>query len=331
MSKIILSFIISWALTVALMPLIKIIYSKISAQQTILNYVKEHQDKQGTITMGGVVFFVATLLVVFFFIQYQTEWFFILAVSLGFALLGFLDDFIKIRYKQNLGLRPYQKIIGQVGISLILAFYVYYSSQGGIIVLPFTFHTINLGIWIIPLIIFVCIATTNSVNLIDGLDGLASNVSMLFLAGITTLLIIYKNILFASGADAYTITTLSNIIILTAIFVGSLFGYTLFNTYRASIFMGDVGSLGIGGFVSALCCIVGFEFFIPIIGIMYVVTALSDIIQVLHYKRTKKRIFKMAPLHHHFQKSGYSEPKIVFAYSSITIIAIFLTLLLTLI
>lgn len=331
MTKIILSYVISWAVTVVLMPIIKKIYSKISAKQTILHYVKEHEEKQGTITMGGVVFFLTTLTIVFFFLQYQTEWFFILAVSFGFALLGFLDDFIKIKYKQNLGLRPYQKIIGQVGIAIILAFYVYFSSQGGIIVLPFTYHTINLGVWIIPIIVFVCIATTNSVNLIDGLDGLASNVSMLFIGGIITLLIIYKNILFQSGADAYSISTLNNIIILSTIFTGSLFGYTLFNTYKASIFMGDVGALGIGGFVSALCCVVGFELFVPILGVMYVVTALSDIIQVLHYKRTKKRIFKIAPLHHHFQKSGYSEPKIVFVYSTVTIIAFLMTLLLTLI
>lgn len=331
MSTIIFSFLIAWAFTIIIMPLIIKINKRILAQQTILKYVEEHKNKQGTTTMGGVIFFITTLAVVFFFLDFRIEWFIILAVALGFALLGFLDDFIKVRWKQNLGLRPYQKIIGQVGISIILAFYVYYSTQGGTIVLPFTYKSFELGWWIIPIIVFVCIATTNSVNITDGLDGLASNVSLIFLAGIVALILILKNRLYVAGADTVTITNLQNNAVLTAVFCGSLFGYLIYNTNRASVFMGDVGSLGIGGFISALCCTIGFELFIPLLGIMFVVNALSDIIQVLYYKKTKKRIFKMAPLHHHFQQCGHSEAKIVFVYSTITVIMCLITVLLTII
>lgn len=330
MTKILSGFLISWAIGVCIMPVIICCIKKLSVSQTILGYVEEHKSKQGTPTMGGVLFFLCTLVVALILLPFRMEWFIVYVVGLCFALLGFLDDFIKVKYKQNLGLRAYQKVIGQVGISFIFALYVYFSKVGSTIILPFSFGSIDIGIWIIPAIMFVCLATTNSLNLTDGLDGLASSNSLIFLAFLVVLLMMYKDNIYLAGADIDTVETIYHYGVLSSIFAGSIFAFLVYNTYRASIFMGDVGSLGIGGFISAVCCVSGFELFIIPLGITFIISAMSVIIQVLHFKRTGKRVFKMAPLHHHFQQCGYSEPKIVFCYSTLTSVLGLLTILFTL-
>ena len=333
MIKIIVGFMLSFLVGVLLMPFIIKLIRKLSCSQTILKYVEEHKSKQGTPTMGGVVFFVASLVAVVCLMNYNTHLAVCLGVGLGFALVGLMDDYIKVKLKQNMGLRPYQKIIGQVGIAVILACYIYFFSPNkGVIYLPFTFKTIDLGIWIIPFVVLVCLATTNSVNLTDGLDGLAGGVSVVYGGIFIALISIFATLAFNAGESDAFVGMYKDIAILLAIFIGSIVAFLVFNTNKASIFMGDVGSLGIGGLFAATACVTGFELMLAIVGVMFVVSALSVIFQVVYFKRTGgKRIFKMAPLHHHFQMCGHSEAKIGYIYQTITLMIGLLTILLTLI
>lgn len=332
MWKMILGFLISFALSMLFTYVVIKLSKKLKSQQTILKYVEEHKSKQGTPTMGGIGFILATIIVALCLNGFSTYWVFGLASGVGFGLLGFLDDFIKVRYKQNLGLRPYQKIIGQVGISLILAMYVYYfSGRGGQLVLPFSLKVVDIGFWVVPLIVVLCLALTNAVNLTDGLDGLASNTSMQYFLFMTIILVIFASRQFNAGELDSVVNGYNQLAIMQACLMGGVFAFLVFNTNKASIFMGDVGSLALGGFASAVASLTGMELFVPIIGIIFVITTLSDIIQVAYYKRTHKRVFLMAPIHHHFQKKGYSEAKIGFCYSAVTTIIGLISVLLIII
>ena len=316
-----LGFLISLALSVLFAPLVFAFSKKIHAGQTILHYVKEHASKAGTPTMGGLIFIVpATIVPLLFFTSDYLYAIITLVSFFAYALLGFLDDFIKVYYKQNLGLKPYQKIIGQLGISFIIAVFVY-KTIGSNIYIPFSSNTINFGAFIIPLVMLVYIATVNSVNLIDGLDGLCSSVSINYLAFFAFILIALY-----SASNGVFGKEMANLNLCIFSLVGALFGFLIFNSYPAKIFMGDTGSLAIGGFIASISVLTGQELLIPILGFAYVITTISDIIQVLHYKRTKKRIFKMAPLHHHFQMSGIHENKVVFTYFLVTFILNLITL-----
>lgn len=277
---------------------------KLKASQTILHYVDKHANKQGTPTMGGLIFILTLLFSSFFLFEYSSflAWFAI-AITLAYALLGFLDDFIKVHYHHNEGLKPYQKIVGQVGIALIVAIYVYMTGRTSLTFFAWTF---DIGFWIIPLVIVVLVATTNAVNLTDGLDGLAGGVSFVYV-------LVFGVILALTGSVEN-----SNLAMLCFGMCGGILGFLLLNFYPAKIFMGDTGSLALGGFIAVVAVLSGLELLLPIMGIMFVLSAVSDIIQVLHYKRTKKRIFLMAPLHHHFEQKGVHENKIVFVYIVVT-------------
>lgn len=277
---------------------------KLKASQTILHYVDKHASKEGTPTMGGLIFLLALVFASCFLFKYSTflAWF-SLAVTFAYALLGFLDDFIKVRFHHNEGLKPYQKIVGQVGIALIISLYIYFTGRTSLV---FFAWKIDIGFWIIPLVILVMVATTNAVNLTDGLDGLAGGVSFVYL-------LVFGVILALVGSFE-----MSNLAMLCFGLCGGLLGFLLFNGFPAKIFMGDTGSLALGGFVGAVATLSGLELLLPIMGIMFVLSAVSDIIQVLHYKRTKRRVFLMAPLHHHFEQKGVHENKIVIVYIVIT-------------
>ena len=314
-----LAVVCSFILSLILMPLIIRFFRARNASQTILGYVENHKSKNGTLTMGGVVFMLTTLLLAFFFLDFNYTWLVVLLVSVFYGVLGLMDDYLKIKFKQNLGLRAYQKIIGQVGISIIFALFVYFSTFGKVF-LPFSDRTINLGFWIVPIIVLVLVATTNSVNLTDGLDGLAGNVSSVYLIFFFIIVLILQDKLYLSGETGHLIQNLKDINVLTMLFIGAIQGFLMFNTHKASIFMGDAGSLCLGGFIGASSCFLGLELILPILGFCFVFSSVSVILQVAFFKLKRKRIFKMAPFHHHLQMSGLHEAKIVAIYSTTTAI-----------
>lgn len=283
-------------------PILKLC-KKFHLSQTILHYVDKHAGKSGTPTMGGTIFIFAILISSIFFLQRQIMGALMALVTMiGYGLLGFLDDFIKVKFHKNEGLKPYQKIIGQVGIAFVVAFYVYFN-QGGM--LEFFSLKLNLSWGIIPFIVFFFVAVTNSVNLIDGLDGLAGGVNCAYF-------LFFGIILVMLGQTHYALISFAT--------VGALLAFLIVNCYPAKIFMGDTGSLALGGLMAVLACLSGTELLMPVIGLVFVVTVVSDILQVSHYKRTHKRIFLMAPLHHHFEKKGVHENRIVLVYILITIV-----------
>ncbi len=320
-------FLVAFGVSALLSPIVVNLIKKLKAKQTILHYVKEHEQKNGTPTMGGIIFVVSCTLVCLCFVWGE----FLLAiitlvVMLAYGLLGFLDDFLKVHYKHNLGLRAYQKIIGQVGIATIIAVFVYQSNLVGTqIFIPFTKTTIDLGIWIIPFIIFIYLAVVNSVNLIDGLDGLASGISFVYIVSFACVMLLYQD-----NFSGQTFVEMQNLQQICFAMAGCLLAYFMINCFPAKIFMGDTGSLALGGLITTLAVFSKLELYIPFLGLCYVITALSDIIQVLHYKRTKKRIFLMAPLHHHFQMKGVHENKVVAIYIISTMIICLLTITLIL-
>lgn len=294
-------------------PLLK----KLNSVQPILNYVKEHFHKQGTPTMGGTFFLIATLITFVIFLRGSYRLSLIaVAVTISFGIVGFIDDFIKIKFKNNAGLTPIQKILFQISIAIIVSIVAYFSGITGVYV-PFTSVMVDLGVFSILLNVFVFIATVNSVNLTDGLDGLASSVSIVYLITITTLI----NIQTTVNANMYVnFKEYENLSLFSLCLAGALIGYLAFNSPKASVFMGDCGSLAIGGAIASISIFTANTLYIPVIGITFLISAISVIIQVVYYKKTKKRVFLMAPLHHHFQHKGYSEAKISFSYALVTFI-----------
>ncbi|MBR4418466.1 MAG: phospho-N-acetylmuramoyl-pentapeptide-transferase [Clostridia bacterium] len=285
---------------------------KVKAGQSILKYVDMHAAKAGTPTMGGLIFILPIILVGAIFINWDTPLCLIVIVaSCAYGIVGFLDDFLKIKNHQNLGLRPYQKIIGQLGIALLVAVFYLRSNPSGEIWVPFfnVFWQIG-GVGIFALTLLILIATTNAVNLTDGLDGLAGTTSLIYL--------IFIYVIIALTDIGAEITTVGNLI---AVAIGSLLGYLVFNTKKASVFMGDTGSLFLGGFIAMISLFSGLGFALLFLGIVFVWSALSTIIQVVFFKISKgKRIFLMAPFHHHLEKTGMHESKIVAVYAVVTII-----------
>ena len=293
-----LSFAISMLLSLLLLPLLK----RLKAGQYILGYVKEHANKSGTPTMGGFAFVAAIIISALCVCGiHDGKLNLTLAITAAFAVVGFLDDFLKIYRKDNAGLKPYQKIVFQLAISAIAAAYCYKSGVTAINV-PFAGVSADIKWGVLLLVPLVFTATVNCVNLTDGLDGLAGGTSSAYL--------------FFIGVLAYMQACGGYIAAFCG--VGALGAFLIFNSNKACMFMGDTGSLALGGFISCISVFYGNTLYIPVIGIMFVVSGISVIIQVIYYKRTKRRIFLMAPLHHHFQMKGYSECKIAYVYFAIT-------------
>ncbi len=288
---------------------------KLRAGQTVLKYVETHKEKNGTPTCGGLFFILSAVIVFLIFnSNYGRMTIFSISIGIAFMLVGFIDDFIKIRFKKNEGLKPYQKILFLLAISLLAGIFAY---NNGITVfyLPFIKSSVNLGVFTIPIIVIIFIAITNSVNLTDGLDGLSGSVSAVYLLFIAILILVEKS----TFNYMYLIPEeYDQMINLCFCLIGAILGFLVFNVNKAKVFMGDTGSLALGGFIGAISIFSSNSLFIPIIGICFVVSTLSVIIQVAYYKKTKKRVFLMAPLHHHFQMKGYSETQISFVYSIVT-------------
>ncbi|MDR0975368.1 MAG: phospho-N-acetylmuramoyl-pentapeptide-transferase [Christensenellaceae bacterium] len=300
---------IAFALAVLIAPLLIKLLVRLKTGQNILKYVDQHEKKGGTPTIGGLIFLLPLFALSPFFLSAETPLGIVaVATTFAYGLLGFLDDYLKIKGHNNLGLRAYQKIIGQVGIALLVSWFYLRANPSGTVFIPFVSGTFDLGAWIFPLSLLALIATTNAVNLTDGLDGLAGSVSVVYLFALSGLILILPNV-----AEAETL------IKICAVLAFAILGFLVFNTNKASIFMGDTGSLAIGGLIAAVSLFSGLVFYILILGIMFVVSAASVIAQVLYFKVSHgKRIFLMSPFHHHLEKKGLTEPKIVFIYSAIT-------------
>lgn len=332
MNRIFTAILIAFVTCVVVSPVVIFLAKKLKAKQNIYEYVDMHKSKQGTPTMGGIAILIALIIGSVCTITKQNHLACVtLIITLCFGIVGFLDDFLKIVHKQNLGLKAYQKIIGQLAVAIIVTVFAYkHNFIGSTIYLPFSNSTINLGWWFIPFCLFVFLATVNAVNLTDGLDGLASGVSLSYLIGFVFICyIIYSKI---SGVQVEFSQEQLNLLIVGGAGIGALLGYLLFNSFPALIFMGDTGSLALGGLISCLAIFLRQPFLILILGLCFVVSAVSVIIQVVWYKLTKKRVFLMAPFHHHLEKKGLHESKIVVIYIVTTTIisvgGILLTLLL---
>lgn len=316
MKLLLLALLTAFVLSVVMGKISIPILKKIKVGQPILKYVETHKEKNGTPTMGGLFFIVATAITFFIFGGMAGKVATVsLSIGLSFMVVGFLDDFLKIKFKNNQGLKPYQKIVFQLSIAILSGVFAYVN---GITVfyLPFIKTSINLGVLTIFIVAIIFIAITNSVNLTDGLDGLAGSVSVVYLSIIVVLMYLQSG-----GGDSTYLKNeeLNKLSLLSVSLVGAVLGFLIFNVNKAKVFMGDTGSLSLGGFIGSISIFSLNSFFIPLIGIMFVVSSISVILQVFHYKRTKKRVFLMAPLHHHFQLKGYTETQICFVYSMITL------------
>lgn len=329
MIRYLLALAVAFALAVALMPAVIAFAKKLKVRQTILSYVDNHASKSGTPTMGGVGFVAAAVAVTFAFLRGSSSLAVMVAVlTLGFGLIGFIDDFIKVFFKQNKGLSPWQKIVFQFVVAIIMAFFVYFSPfVGDKLYVPFTLNEISLGWFTVPFYVFVFVAFTNAVNLTDGLDGLAGKTAVaytIFFAAVIAVIVYRFGIMPDSGAEY------KNLIVFCFALIGALCGFLLFNSYPAAIFMGDTGALALGGALAGLAVVSKLVFIAPIIGLPYVVSCVSDVIQVAHYKRTKRRVFLMAPFHHHLERKGIHENKIVTGYTLVTLFTGVVTLLIIL-
>ena len=264
--------------------------------------------------MGGVIILVSVAVTSVFYLKDYPKIIPILFVTLGFGLIGFLDDYLKVVMKRSDGLFPKQKMALQILVTAVFAYYmVNFTDVSLDMVIPFTNgKTWDIGWLAIPLLFIVVIGTVNGVNFTDGLDGLASSVTVLV----------------ATFFTVVAIGTKSGIEPITCAVVGALLGFLLFNVYPASVFMGDTGSLALGGFVASTAYMLQMPIFIVIVGLIYLVEVLSVMIQVTYFKKTGgKRIFKMAPIHHHFELCGWSETRVVAVFSIITAILCLIALL----
>ncbi|WP_203362224.1 phospho-N-acetylmuramoyl-pentapeptide-transferase [Bacillus sp. REN10] len=305
-----LTMAMAFVITVAIAPLFIPFLRRLKFGQSIREEGPEsHQKKSGTPTMGGIVILLSIIITAMFMAQIYaeigTETILLLLVTIGFGLLGFLDDFIKVVMKRNLGLTSKQKLLGQIVISII--FYVIYTNGNFSteLTFPLTNITIDLGIFYALFVIFWLVGFSNAVNLTDGLDGLVSGVS-------------------AIAFGAFAVIAWSQGMNETAIFafavVGAVLGFLVFNAHPAKVFMGDTGSLALGGAIATISILTKTEFLLLVIGAVFVAETLSVMIQVVSFKTTGKRVFRMSPLHHHFELGGWSEWRVVVTFWTVGVL-----------
>ena len=312
-----LAFAIAFVISIIVIPILR---RKKIGQHERDDGPKSHLKKQGTPTMGGIVMIIAIL------IMGGIEYFKysksidvgeqlvaknlipLILVTVGFGIVGFIDDFKKLVLNNTEGLKPRYKMLGLLIIATIFTVYITkVMNIGTDIIIPFAKTSVILPMWIyIPFTILVMLATTNAINLTDGIDGLSTSVTTIILTCLTVIGIILG---------------VKEIVVFGASLIGICLAFLIFNLHRAKVFMGDTGSLFLGGAVSVMAIYLKMPILLLLIAIVPVLETLSDIIQVLHYKRTGKRVFKMAPLHHHFELCGWHENAIVSVFSIITLIA----------
>ena len=307
--------IIAFVLSVVMGPVIIPILRRLKMGQTEReDGVKSHLKKAGTPTMGGVIILISVVVTSVLYIGDYPKIIPILFVTLGFGLIGFLDDYLKVVLKRSDGLFPMQKMALQIVVTAVFAFYlVKFTDVSLAMLIPFSGgRYLDIGWLSLPLLFIAVIGTVNGTNFTDGLDGLASSVTVLV----------------ATFFTVVAIGTGSGIEPVTCAVVGSLLGFLLFNVYPARVFMGDTGSLALGGFVASTAYMLQMPIFILIVGLVYLIEVLSVMIQVTYFKKTGgKRIFKMAPIHHHFELCGWSETRVVAVFSIVTAILCLIALM----
>ena len=287
---------------------------KLKVGQTERKELESHQKKMGTPTMGGIIILAAVVVTSLIYIKDYPKIVPILFLTVGFGIIGFLDDYLKVVLRRSDGLLAWQKMILQIVVTAVFAVYMIKVSGVSLeMLIPFSGGKyLDLGWVAVPLLFFAVIGTVNGVNFTDGLDGLASSVTVMV----------------ATFFSVVAVGTQSGIEPITCAVVGALLGFLLFNVYPASIFMGDTGSLALGGFVAGTAYMLQMPLFILIVGFIYLIEVLSVIIQVTYFKKTGgKRIFRMAPIHHHFELGGWSETKVVAVFSITTAILCMIALL----
>ena len=305
-NTILMSVFLSFAISVAAGPVVIPFLRRLKVGQTVRGEGPEtHLKKNGTPTMGGIHILLSVVITSVFFVKDYPKIIPVLFLTLGFGLIGFLDDYIKVVLKRSMGLRAWQKFLLQIVVTGVFVFYIrQYTDISLVMKVPYMEGVyLDFGWMNIPVLFFIVIGTVNGTNFTDGVDGLASSVTVLV----------------ATFFSVVAIGTGSGIEPVTCAVVGALLGFLLFNVYPASVFMGDTGSLALGGFVAAAAYMMQMPLFIVIVGFIYMVEVVSDILQVSHFKMSGgKRIFKMAPIHHHFELCGWSETRVVAVFSIVT-------------
>ena len=305
-ASILLPALISFSVSALLGPVVIPFLRKLKAMQTVREEGPvTHRRKNGTPTMGGILFLAGVFVSCRLFAGQYPKIIPVVFLTLGFGLVGLLDDYIKVILHRSMGLTALQKFSAQLLVTGIFAYYLTHYAQTELLMkIPFLpGRLLDIGVWSIPLLFLVAIGTVNGTNFTDGLDGLAGSVT----------------ILVAVFFSVAAIGTKSGIEPATCAVAGGLLGFLLFNVYPASVFMGDTGSLALGGFVTGTAYALQMPLFIPIVGFVYLAEVLSVMLQVVYFKLTGgKRLFKMAPLHHHFELCGWSETRVVAVFSIVT-------------
>ncbi|HHU73637.1 MAG TPA: phospho-N-acetylmuramoyl-pentapeptide-transferase [Clostridiales bacterium] len=312
--KVILPCIISFAVCVILCPLLIPFLKKLKFGQYVRQEGPEsHLKKSGTPTMGGIIIVLSISITSVFYIKDHLDIVPVLFTTIGFGIIGFMDDYIKVVMKRSMGLKPWQKLLGQILVTAIFGYYLVNYTEYTSMLIPFSGGKhVDVSYLFLPLLFITVLGTVNGSNFTDGLDGLESSVTMLIATFFTVVSI---------GLD-------SDLTPITGAVAGSLLGFLLYNVYPAKVFMGDTGSLALGGFVASTAYMLQMPIFILIVALVYLVEVLSVMLQVTYFKLTGgKRIFKMAPIHHHFELMGWSETRIVAVFSVVTAILCLIALM----
>lgn len=303
--QVILPILIAFCISVILCPIVIPFLKRLKFGQFVRDDGPEsHLKKSGTPTMGGLIILISFTITTLFYVKDYPDVLPVLFVTLGFGLIGFLDDYIKVVMKRSMGLRAWQKMLGQIVVTGVFAYYIEnFTEIHNQLIIPFLGKTYELNKWFyIILLFFIVLGTVNGANFTDGLDGLASSVTLLI----------------ATFFAVVAIGTASGVSPVTCAAMGSLLGFLVYNVYPAKVFMGDTGSLALGGFVASTAYMLKMPIFIVIVAFIYFIEVLSVIIQVVSFKMTGKRVFKMAPIHHHFELSGWPETKVVAIFAIVT-------------
>ncbi len=327
MQRLIWTVIAAFAMAIVLGPVVIPWLKKMKFGKEIYDLgPQSHKKKQGTPQMGGIIFAVPALIAALAFSYGESRWDFLLIAlvsALGFGLIGFVDDWIKIRRHRAEGLTPKQKLLPQIALSVGLACWGYFHPRiGGSLTVPFFGAEWNLGWLYIPVMMFILVGTVNSANLLDGLDGLLGGCGLFDFAAMALICVAM------AAADPANAGNLLNVAIFAGAMAGALLGFLRYNSYPARVFMGDVGSFFIGGALAGMALVTRLSLLLPVIALAMVASSLSDIIQIGYFKLTHgKRIFRMAPLHHHFELGGMPETQIVAMYYIVTAVLCLLALL----